>query len=157
MQLTARVRPSLRFLAHALAGPARRLHHAREGLAILGMALIMPLVIFLIMLIADVGLLFYGYVSASNALREGARCGAVGYSDAAVVQRVEEAAGFTVPVSVNLSSRAGAGIGDEFVVTGTFEHSWITPVTAGLDLTQYTRAATMRLETDTFDKPDCTV
>ena len=142
---------SLRRAVH----PIGALHRAQRGLAILEMALIMPLVVFLLLLVADFGLLFYGYVGASNALREGARCGAVGYSDSAVIERVDEASGFVDTVELTLSSRAGAQIGDDFTVTGTFKHSWLTPVVGGLDITQYTRSVTMRLETDDFTKTDC--
>lgn len=139
----------------ALRAPVRRLHRAQRGLAILEMALIMPLIVMMIMFIADVGLLFYDSVSATNAVREGARCGVVGSDDAAVVQRVIDGSGFTEPTLVTLSSRAGAAVGDEFTVTGSFEHEWITPFVGGFDLTDYTRSVTMRLETDTFDRPDC--
>lgn len=135
--------------------PIGTLHRAQRGLAILEMALIMPLVVFLLLLVADFGLLFYGYVGASNALREGTRCGVVGYSDSAVIERVGEASGFVDTVNLTLSSRAGAQIGDDFTVTGTFKHNWLTPVVGGLDVTQYTRSVTMRLETDDFTKTDC--
>ena len=135
--------------------PFGALHRAQRGLAILEMALIMPLVVFLLLLIADFGLLFYGYVGASNSLREGARCGVVGYDDISVIDRVAEASGFVDTVDLSLSSRAGAQVGDDFTVTGTFRHQWITPIVGGLDITQYTRSITMRLETDTFVLTDC--
>lgn len=155
MQLSTRVRLMAQRRGRSLSAPLRRLHRCRDGLAILELALIMPLIVFLILVFADVGLLFYGYVNSANALREGARCGAVGYSDAAVVQRVEDLSGFVDPISVVVSDRVNALIGDAFAVTGTFEHTWITPVVGGLTSTQYTRTATTRLETDRFDKVDC--
>ena len=152
--ITSARRLSRRF-GHVVRAPARRLHRAREGLAVLELALVMPLVVILIMAAADVGILFFGYVNAGNALREGARCGAVGYSDAAVVQRVEELSGYSDPVSVVVSDRSTALIGDEFTVIGSFDHDWITPIVGGLGLTQYVRTATIRLETDEFDRAGC--
>ncbi|PZC44207.1 MAG: Flp pilus assembly protein TadG [Chloroflexi bacterium] len=149
------VQRSLRRLGRALTTPVRGLHRAREGLAVLELALIMPLIVVLIMFVADMGLLFYGYVSASNAIREGARCGVVGYDDAAVIARVQDAAGITVPTAVSVSDRSAAGIGDAFTVTASFEHTYLTPLIPSLDLTQYTRSSTMQLETDTFDRTGC--
>ncbi len=138
-------------------GMLRKLHKTlgkgQEGLAILEMALIMPLIIGFIMFIADMGLLFHDYVSASNALREGARCGVVGHDNAAVAVRVNEAAGFATPISVT-STRVDAnndgeiGIGDDLVVRGTFTHEYITPFFGGFADTEFDREVTMRLETD---------
>ena len=74
-----------------------RLWKREEGVAILEMVMIMPVIAMIIFLIMDMGLFFFDYVSAQNAAREGARCGAVGYSDASVEARVIEAAGFSDP------------------------------------------------------------
>ena len=115
----------------------------------------MPLVVILLLLVADFGLLFFGYVGASNSLREGARCGVVGYDDVSVIDRIDESSGFVETVNLSMSSRAGAVMGDDFTVTGTFRHQWITPLVGGLDITEYTRSVTMRLETDTFVLSDC--
>ncbi len=139
-------------LCRAVWSPVRTLHRAREGLTILEMALAMPVIVLLIFFIADVGLLFFGYVSASNALREGARCGVVGYTDSAVIARVEEA---TVVVDSGpiLVSTTGTEVGDDLTVTGTFEHTWITPLVGGIAPTTFTRSVTMRLETAPAQRP----
>ena len=141
--------------ARRIVRPLSKLHRAQQGLAVLEMALIMPLLVFSLLLLADLGLLFYGYVGASNSLREGARCGVIGFDDNSVVERVTEASEFVEPVSITLSDRSSVAIGDEFTVTGTFEHQWLTPIVGGLDITQYTRSVSMRLEVDAFTKTDC--
>ncbi len=61
-----------------------RLRKDQGGLAILEMALIMPLIIVFLLLIVDAGLIFFNGVSATNAVREGARCGVVGHSQTAI-------------------------------------------------------------------------
>ncbi len=122
-----------------------------EGLAILELALIMPLIIVFIFFIAEMGLLFFDYVSASNAVREGARCGAVGYDDAAVVARVEQGAVFPDDLTVAVSDRTGAGIGEDFQVTGSFTHNWL--LLANFAAITWDSAVIMRLETPGED-PD---
>lgn len=132
--------------------PVRTLHRAREGLTILEMAFAMPVIVLLIFFIADVGLLFFGYVSASNALREGARCGVVGYTDDAVVARVRDATE-VVDASTITVTTTGTDPGDDLTVTGTFEHEWITPLVGGIAPTNFTRSVTMRLETTPNQRP----
>ena len=132
--------------------PVRSLHRAREGLTILEMALAMPVIVLLIFFIADVGLLFFGYVSASNALREGARCGVVGYTEPAVIARVEEATEVVDLTEISVVP-AGTNVGDDLTVTGTFEHTWITPLVGGIAPTTFTRSVTMRIETAPAQRP----
>ena len=115
-----------------------------EGLAILELALIMPLVLIFIFFIMEMGLLFFDYVSASNAVREGARCGAVGYDDAAVTQRVKDVAVFPDDMTVALSDRTDAGIGEDFQVTGSFVHNWV--ILSLFPTISWDTAVVMRLE-----------
>ncbi|MEE9278103.1 MAG: TadE family protein [Dehalococcoidia bacterium] len=132
----------------------RGLHKCQKGLAAVEMALIFPIVVIFIFLTMDTGLFFYDYVSAANALREGGRCGAVGYDDASVVARVVETSGFSAPVDV-VVDRTGGQLGDDLVVTGTFSHEWLLPAEILSAPTEFTRSITMRLETDSADKVDC--
>ena len=115
-----------------------------EGLAILELALIMPLVLIFIFFIMEMGLLFFDYVSASNAVREGARCGAVGYHDAAVIQRVKDVAVFPDDMTVALSDRTDAGIGEDFQVTSSFVHEWV--ILSLFPTISWDTAVVMRLE-----------
>ena len=135
--------------------PVLRLHRDRRGLALLETALIMPIIVIIIIAIADVGLLFYGYTSASHAVAEGARCGIVGGVDSAVTQRIDDASSFADPVSITLSDRSAAEIGDAFTVTGTFQHEWLTPGIPSLNFTNYTTSFTARMETGTIARANC--
>lgn len=132
----------------------RTLAKAEEGLAALEMALIFPVVALFVFLTMDMGLFFYDYVGAANSLREGARCGAVGYNDASIQQRVGNTAGFSDPVTVSVNRTTGQ-VGGDIVVTGTFDHRWILPVQVLSAPTSFTRTVTMRLETDTFNGVGC--
>ena len=121
------------------------LRQDEAGLAILELALIMPLIIVFIFFIAEMGLLFFDYVSASNAVREGARCGAVGYDDGAVVARVEQGAVFPDDLTVAVSDRSASTIGGDFQVTGAFTHNWV--LLANFAAVTWDSAVIMRLET----------
>jgi len=124
----------------------------QKGLAALEMVLIFPIIVIFILFTMDAGLFFFDYVSASNSLREGARCGTVGYHDAAVEQRVVDTAGFSDPTTVTVT-RAGGLVGDDITVEAEFDHQWLLPVTVISAPTSFTRSVTMRQETPGID-PD---
>lgn len=56
------------------------------------LALVLPLLLFIIMGSLDMGRILHSYLVITNASREGARLGSVGGSDAAIRQRVKEVA-----------------------------------------------------------------
>ncbi len=131
----------------------RRLGRREDGAAAIELALLMPTILFLLFLIMDMGLFFFDYVSAANAVREGARCGAVGHADADVIDRVTSTAGFAdAAVTVD---RTGGQIGDDIIVSGAFTHDWILPVAVFTVPDQFTRSATMRLETSALAPGGC--
>ncbi len=138
----------------------------QDGLAILEMALIMPLIVVFLMLIVDAGLLFFNGVSATNAVREGARCGVVGHTETAIQNRVTEASTMGDPTTVTIEAFEEDGtpiptwtdatVGDDLVVTATYDHPWILPVDTIVDgITTFTRTARMRVEVTSFDDPVC--
>ena len=138
----------------------------QDGLAILEMALIMPLILVFLMLIVDAGLLFFNGVSATNAVREGARCGVVGHTETAIQNRVTEASTMGDPTTVTIEAFEEDGtpiptwtdatVGDDLVVTATYDHPWILPVDTIVDgITTFTRTARMRVEVTAFDDPVC--
>ena len=67
----------------ATAQPRRRysLRRGEEGQAALEFMLVLPIFILLFLLVVDLGMLMYEYVSVANAVREGARYGAVNCGD----------------------------------------------------------------------------
>ena len=129
-----------------------RLWKREEGVAILEMAMIMPVIAMIIFLIMDMGLFFFDYVSAQNAAREGARCGAVGYSDASVEARVIEAAGFSDPTNVDVTR---GGVGGDIVVSADFDHQWLLPAGILGVPNIFTVTSNMRLETSGSNPAAC--
>jgi Flp pilus assembly protein TadG len=122
-----------------------------QGQAVVEFALALPFLLAFIFFIVDAGFFAYSYISVTNAVREGARCGAVGGTDAAVAARVTATSGgLTDVVTVDVPVR-GPNIGDDITVTAHYTYDWITPVgiLPGLDLEDiaYTKSVTMRMET----------
>ena len=60
---------------------ARRLFRREEGQSALEFVLVLPVFILAFLLLVDLGMLMYQYVSLSNAEREGARFGAINCGD----------------------------------------------------------------------------
>ena len=131
-----------------------------DGQAIVEFAFIMVPFFLLFLLAIDGGLFFYGYVTAAHAVREGARCGAVGGSDTNVNNRVSAdftGASPTVVVTRDLvPPHTGVpGIGDRITVSATWTYTWVSPLASfGLTpTTTKTYSTKMRLETADSTKP----
>ncbi len=138
----------------------------QQGLAILELAFVMPLILIMVMLIVDTGLIFFNGVSATNAVREGARCGVVGHNQAAIQQRVIDASTLGDPTSVTIETFetdgtpipvwTDANVGDDLIVTATYEHVWLLPLDAIVSgITTFTRTARMRVEVNEFNRVSC--
>lgn len=132
------------------------------GQAILEFALAIPVLLAFILFIVDCGLLAFSHVSLSNAVREGARCAAVGGTANAVAERVIATYGGpgNGPYDIYREfSPLSPQIGDSVTVSADYDYEWITPVglVPGLSGTStLTKAATMRMETaDTEAKASC--
>jgi Flp pilus assembly protein TadG len=131
-----------------------------RGQAILEFALAMPFLLAFIFFIVDCGLFAFSYVSLTNAVREGARCAAVGGTQAAVGARVTTTYGGTGSPAVGALAYdpSPAAIGGSVTVTANQTYEWITPIglVPGIDsTTSYTKSATMRMETNTVAKATC--
>ena len=123
----------------------RDVHKNEEGLAALETALVFPTVMLIVVLIMDLGIFFFDYVNAANAVREGARCGSLGYADGVVSDRVGATAGFPAPTTVDVD-RSGGQIGDDIIVTANFDHDWILPASVFGVPAGYQVDSTMRIE-----------
>lgn len=138
--------------------PGRR----NSGQVVFEFVLMIPFYVLFLLLLVDFGLLMYGYVSAANAAREGARFAAVRCQASActvgdIQQRtVDRAGGFltTANVSVDWVDRGGggfcpnasdAGTGDSVVVKALSPHSFLFFTGATFDVVA---CADMRLELD---------
>lgn len=136
------------------------IRHTEPGQAILEFALALPFLLSFIFFIVDCGLIGYSYVSLTNSVREGARCAAVGGTQAAVTARVENTYGGTNSTTVDpLGYDPGTPeVGGSVTVTANLTYNWITPVglVPGIDsTTDFVKSATMRLETATIAKTTC--
>jgi Flp pilus assembly protein TadG len=128
-------------------GGRKRLRSSESGQAIIEFAVI-SLPMFILFLIAmDVGLFFYGHIFAGNAVREGARCAAVGGETVNVQARVSDNFPGVTP-TVTVSDRTGIQPGDDVTVTATWTYEWISPMGVfGLtDSTTKEYSVTMRAE-----------
>ncbi len=144
----------------------RRLRRDERGVAVLEMALLAPIIAFLFMFLIESGFFFFNYVSAANAVREGARCGTVGYTVTSIQDRVVEASSGLSPnfdtgaVTVVYADDDGDGIvgelGETIQVSGEYEHRQLASWPFFGDVVRifpasYTRSATMRLEVAAAD------
>lgn len=123
-----------------------------HGQTVVEFALAAPFLIAFILFIADIGFLGFNYVSAANAVREGARCAAVGGTQDAVATRVVKTAGnLSASVATTPVAYSGSTIGADATVSADFTYSFITPLDMlpGLDLGTLTfnKKAVMRMET----------
>jgi Flp pilus assembly protein TadG len=120
-----------------------------HGQAILEFALAAPFLVMFILFLVDLALLGYSYVSVTNAVREGARCGAVGATDAAVQARVQATSGgLAAPSAVTVATHSPT-VGGDIKVDATYTYKWITPVSLVPGLSSnfsFTKSATMRTE-----------
>ncbi len=140
----------------------------QRGQSAVEFALIAPFLLGFIFFIVDMSFLAYSYVSAANAVRDGARCGAIGGSPTNVVALVNgryagtNNAPLTITnadITYTPNANPGAvGVGDDdVVVTGHVTYTWMTPLSfiPGLSSVSFNKAATMRMET-TVNTGSCT-
>lgn len=90
-------------------GRSRRNGEAGQGLV--EFAMVLPLLLVIVCAIIDFGRVLQAHVSLTNAVREGARLGAVGSSEADVEARVAAAApGLDPIVNATVPSTSGASV-----------------------------------------------
>lgn len=120
-------------------------------------ALVLPLFLIVMFIIADFGVGFSRWLIITNATREGARLGTVGATVPEVQQRTAstsngllDAGG--VDVTYQDFDNDGVGQGDAVTVNADYEYNMITPLGKFLDLAfgsiTLSSCADMRLELD---------
>ncbi len=140
---------------------ARRANRLEGGQSVLEFALMIPFLTGFILFVVDCGLLAYSSVSMTNAVREGARCAAVGGNASAVSARVQSASGGlanTVTVDNPVYQPSTAEVGGTVDVRATYRYEWITPVGLIPSINQYTtfaKHASMRMETASTSRTTC--
>jgi Flp pilus assembly protein TadG len=129
-----------------------------RGQAAIEFALAVPFLLMFVFFISDMALLGYSYVSVTNAVREGARCAAVGGTDDAVETRVQNTSGGLANFSTASVTARDAFVGGDVTVEAEYEYDWITPVglVPGMAGTlDFTKSVTMRTEVAEATKAVC--
>lgn len=100
-----------------------------KGQSLVEFALVVPLVILILMAIIEFGFMFNAYITISNASREGARLGALGSNDTAVVTRVVDTSVALDPGKINVTiTPANRSRGDMIRVQVNYDYVLITPI-----------------------------
>ena len=129
----------------------RRHPRGERGQAMVELALVLPVLLLLLLGIAQFGLIFSSQLTLQNAVREGARIGAVGGDDAAIDNAVLNAASTLDPnkLSVTVSpDQTGRVQGAQVVVSADYQLDLIVPIISELVGPQLNlhSAVTMRVE-----------
>jgi Flp pilus assembly protein TadG len=66
----------------------------KQGQALVELALVLPILLMLLMGTIEFGRIFHSYLLITNAAREGARAGIVGFDDTAIREKVRDVSGF---------------------------------------------------------------
>lgn len=127
----------------------RRARRSQRGAAALEFALVAPVLIMLLLGIVDFGMLMNAQSLVANAVREGARTGALGgnsfQTKAAVTSAISTMpgageAGTVVTITCKSIAGNACSLDDSTPDTGgvvtvklTYVHTWLSPVVLGLD------------------------
>jgi len=104
-----------------------------KGQSLVEFALVVPLVILILMAIIEFGFMFNAYITISNASREGARLGALGSSDTAVVTRVVDTSVALDPTKLSVAiTPANRSRGDMIRVQVNYDYVLITPIVSSI-------------------------
>jgi Flp pilus assembly protein TadG len=102
------------------------------GQALVEFALVAPIFLLVLFAIVDFGMAFNGWITVTNAAREGARLGTVGASAADIEQRVLDTADTLDPNDLTVTvTNAQGPPGESVVVTVQYDYSLMIPL-AGL-------------------------
>jgi Flp pilus assembly protein TadG len=127
------------------------MRRGERGQATVELALVVPVLLLILFGIMEFGRIFSAYLIITNAAREGARLAAVGASDTAIEQRVEDAAAgldlsrLTVTITPSEGSRV---TGIQATVSVGYSVDLVTPVLSGVAPNPFplTAQAAMRVE-----------
>jgi Flp pilus assembly protein TadG len=99
----------------------------QQGQSMTEFALVLPILVFLLFGVIQFGIVFNNYITVTDAVRAGARKGAVGRHlqnpDAAVVQSVRDAANGLKQSDLNVTVASSWQQGEQVTVTGSYPYS----------------------------------
>ncbi|MFD3157177.1 TadE/TadG family type IV pilus assembly protein [Haloimpatiens sp. FM7330] len=128
-----------------------RLLKNKNGQSLVEFAIIFPLILLVVMAIAEFGMIFNAYLTINNAAREGARAGIVGTSDVEIQNLVLaaspnlESQNLTIIITPNETSRTS---GETLTVTLNYTYHTIVPIISGIidDTVVLNAQTSMRIE-----------
>jgi Flp pilus assembly protein TadG len=99
----------------------------QQGQSMTEFALVLPILVFLLFGVIQFGIVFNNYITVTDAVRAGARKGAVGRHlqnpDAAVVQSVRDASNGLKQSDLNVTVDSSWQQGEQVTVTGSYPYS----------------------------------
>jgi Flp pilus assembly protein TadG len=99
----------------------------QQGQSMTEFALVLPILVFLLFGVIQFGIVFNNYITVTDAVRAGARKGAVGRHlknpDAAVVQSVRDASNGLKQSDLNVTVASSWQQGEQVTVTGSYPYS----------------------------------
>lgn len=102
--------------------------NGERGQSLAEFALIVPIFLILVFSIVDFGMGFHAWITVTNSAREGARLGAVGGSEAQIIERVRDTAG-TLKGQLDVTvDNAQGGAGQSVAVDVRYRYDFITPL-----------------------------
>ncbi len=113
--------------------PRRR--RVEAGQAVVELALVVPVLVLLLLGIAEFGRLYGAYLTVEQAAREGARVAALGGSDSDVIQAVDNAASWLdlKQLSVSITPSQGQRLaGQSVTVEVDYRFNFVAPVISSL-------------------------
>ena len=119
-----------------------------SGQSLAETAVVLPLLLLLVFGIIEFGRVLNAYIIVTNGAREGARYGAVGYTQAQIINEVNQATASLGPVQVTVTGAGGAR-GSQVTVTVRYNLDIIVPLLSGVILPDpfpVTGTARMRIE-----------
>ncbi len=113
----------------------RKRYREDKGQSLVEFVLVLPIFLVLLFAIIDFGMGFHAWLTVTNSAREGARLGAVGGTQAAIIQRVKDTAGSLdqAKLTVNVTNAQGTP-GSSVIVDVSYDYDLITPLGSVLGL-----------------------
>jgi len=130
-----------------------KLRKNQKGQSLLELALALPVMLLILFGTLEFGRIFHSYIIITHAAREGARIGAVGATDAEIINRIREIAPLP-QANTNLNvtriepSQSARTSGQPLTVEVTYDVDLVTPLFSSILPNPFTLTAqaTMRLE-----------